>query len=76
MLDVAIGDVYLVRHSGMTFIVTDIEEGSLFARVITYYALSGVTNVTLSGPHKDSLLVSDTFLQSAIIVSRRGDDRS
>lgn len=76
MLDVAIGDVYLVRHSNMTFIVTDIEDQSLFVRVITYYALSGVTNIALSGPHKESLLASDSFLLSAIIVSRRGDAES
>jgi len=77
MLDVLVGDVYLVPHSGMTFIVTDIEDTSLFSRVITYYALSGSgTHIALSGPHKDSLLASDAFLLHAVQVFSRRDAAS
>lgn len=75
-LDVAIGDVYLTSYSGMTFIITDISDQTLFVRKVTYYAVSGIKNVAISGPHVAALLATDDFLTAAVIVFRRGDASS
>lgn len=75
-LDVAIGDVYLTSYSGMTFIITDIADQTLFVRKVSYYVVSGTKNVSISGPHIASLLATDVFLTAAIIVFRRGDASS
>jgi len=75
-LEVAIGDVYIASYSGMTFIVTDISDQTLFVRIVTYYVVSGMLNVAVSGPHRASLLATEEFLTSAIIVFRRRDASS